>query len=71
MLGLGVGPAVPRARACRWALPGLRPDLQLSPAAPGPDASPQWPLADPVRWRYFELGAAAMRMLRHWSLGDP
>jgi putative peptide zinc metalloprotease protein len=28
-------------------------------------------LADPVRGRYFKLGAAAMRLLRHWSLGDP
>ncbi len=52
-------------------LPSLRPDLQLSPAAPDPDGSPQWTLADPVRGRYFKLGAAAMRMLRHWSLGDP
>jgi putative peptide zinc metalloprotease protein len=24
-----------------------------------------------VRGRYFKLGAAAMRLLRHWSLGDP
>ncbi|WP_325918886.1 biotin/lipoyl-binding protein [Pseudomonas frederiksbergensis] len=52
-------------------LPSLRPDLQLSAAAPDPDGSPQWTLADPVRGRYFKLGAAAMRMLRHWSLGDP
>lgn len=52
-------------------LPSLRSDLQLSPAAPDPDGSPQWTLADPVRGRYFKLGAAAMRMLRHWSLGDP
>ncbi|HZX16040.1 MAG TPA: biotin/lipoyl-binding protein [Pseudomonas sp.] len=52
-------------------LPSLRPDLQLSSAAPDPDGSPQWTLADPVRGRYFKLGAAAMRLLRHWSLGDP
>lgn len=24
-----------------------------------------------MRGRYFKLGAAAMRLLRHWSLGDP
>ncbi|MCQ4261637.1 peptidase M50 [Stutzerimonas stutzeri] len=52
-------------------LPRLRSDLQLSAAAPDPDGSPQWTLADPVRGRYYKLGAAAMRLLRHWSLGDP
>ena len=52
-------------------LPSLRADLQLSPAAPALDGSPRWTLADPVRGRYFKLGAAAMRLLRHWSLGDP
>jgi putative peptide zinc metalloprotease protein len=51
-------------------LPALRADLQLSPAAPALDGSPRWTLADPVRGRYFKLGAAAMRLLRHWSLGD-
>ncbi|MDN6873847.1 biotin/lipoyl-binding protein [Pseudomonas citronellolis] len=52
-------------------LPALRPDLSLSPAAAGFDGSPQWTLADPLRGRYFKLGAAAVRLLRHWSLGDP
>jgi putative peptide zinc metalloprotease protein len=52
-------------------LPSLRADLQLSAAAPALDGSPRWTLADPVRGRYFKLGAAAMRLLRHWSLGDP
>ncbi|WP_176514243.1 site-2 protease family protein [Pseudomonas faucium] len=51
-------------------LPALRPDLQLSPGAPGLDGAPQWTLADPLRGRYFKLGAAAMRLLRHWALGD-
>ncbi|AZD32935.1 Membrane-fusion protein [Pseudomonas chlororaphis subsp. aurantiaca] len=51
-------------------LPSLRADLQLSAAAPALDGSPRWTLADPVRGRYFKLGAAAMRLLRHWSLGD-
>lgn len=51
-------------------LPCLRPDLQLSVAAADPDGSPQWTLADPVRGRYFKFGAAAMRLLRHWPLGD-
>lgn len=51
-------------------LPSLRADLQLSAAAPAIDGSPRWTLADPVRGRYFKLGTAAMRLLRHWSLGD-
>jgi len=50
-------------------LPSLRADLQLSPAGPALDGSPQWTLADPLRGRYFKLGATAMRMLRHWQLG--
>lgn len=52
-------------------LPSLRADLQLQAAAPALDGSPRWTLADPLRGRYFKLGAAAMRLLRHWSLGDP
>ncbi|WBM33511.1 MULTISPECIES: HlyD family efflux transporter periplasmic adaptor subunit [Pseudomonas] len=51
-------------------LPPLRPDLQLSAATPGLDGSPQWTLADPLRGKYFKLGAPAMRLLRHWALAD-
>ncbi|MBX8501308.1 biotin/lipoyl-binding protein [Pseudomonas cichorii] len=53
------------------ALPSLRADLQLTSAAPALDGSPRWTLADPIRGRYFKLGAQAIRLLRHWSLGDP
>ncbi|WP_416771236.1 biotin/lipoyl-binding protein [Pseudomonas sp. RHF3.3-3] len=52
-------------------LPSLRADLQLTPASAALDGSPRWTLADPVRGRYFKLGAQAIRLLRHWSLGDP
>lgn len=52
-------------------LPALRADLQLSAGAPGLDGAPQWTLADPLRGKYFKLGAPAMRLLRHWALGDP
>lgn len=52
-------------------LPGLRADLQLSSAAPALDGAPQWTLADPLRGRYFKLGAEAIRLLRHWHLGNP
>ncbi|WP_332823134.1 biotin/lipoyl-binding protein [Stutzerimonas kunmingensis] len=51
-------------------LPALRPDLQLTAAAPALDGAPQWTLADPLRGRYFKLGVAAMRLLRHWASGD-
>lgn len=51
-------------------LPALRPDLQLSDAAPANDGAPRWVLADPLRGRYFQLGEAAMRLLRHWPLGE-
>src|SRR3990167_4707067 len=51
-------------------LPALRADLQLSAAGPALDGSPQWTLADPLRGRYFKLGGAAMRLLRHWRLGQ-
>ena len=51
-------------------LPALRPDLQLSVAAPALDGAPQWTLVDPLRGRYFKLGVAAMRLLRHWTEGD-
>lgn len=53
------------------ALPALRADLQLSAASPALDGAPQWTLADPLRGRYFKLGASAIRLLQHWSLGDP
>lgn len=51
-------------------LPGLREDLQLSASSPALDGSPRWTLADPVRGRYFKLGSQAIRLLRHWALGD-
>ncbi len=52
-------------------LPGLRDDLQLTPASPALDGSPRWTLADPISGRYYKLGAQAIRLLRHWGLGDP
>ncbi|MEE4631907.1 HlyD family efflux transporter periplasmic adaptor subunit [Pseudomonas alliivorans] len=51
-------------------LPGLRADLQLTSAPAALDGSPRWTLADPVRGRYFKLGTQAIRLLRHWALGD-
>ncbi len=52
-------------------LPPLRDDLQITNSAPALDGSPQWTLTDTVAGRYFKLNAAAIRLLRHWSLGQP
>lgn len=52
-------------------LPPLRNDLQLSEAAPTFDGAPQWLLNDPLRARYFKLGEAAVRLLRHWDSSTP
>ena len=52
-------------------LPPLRDDLHLSPAAPARDGSPQWTLADTISGRYFKLNGSAIRLLRHWALGEP
>ncbi|ROP58369.1 putative peptide zinc metalloprotease protein [Enterobacter sp. BIGb0383] len=52
-------------------LPPLRDDLHLSPAAAARDGSPQWTLADTLSGRYFKLNSTAIRLLRHWALGEP
>ena len=52
-------------------LPALRADLQLTSAAPNLQGAPQWMLVDAITGRYYKLTAAAMRLLRHWSLGQP
>nr|WP_318381471.1 HlyD family efflux transporter periplasmic adaptor subunit [uncultured Enterobacter sp.] len=51
-------------------LPALRDDLQLCAAPPALDGSPQWTLADTLAGRYFKLSGSAMRLLRHWALGE-
>lgn len=51
-------------------LPALREDLQLSPASDSPGGAPQWTLVDTLAGRYFKLSGNAIRLLRHWSLGD-
>lgn len=52
-------------------LPALREDLQISGPVPALDGSPQWTLVDTISGHYFKLSAAAIRLLRHWSLQDP
>ncbi|MEQ8603910.1 MAG: peptidase [Marivibrio sp.] len=50
------------------ALPPLREDLRLLPAAADRDGAPGWTIFDPVRNRYFRIGHAAYEMLRRWRL---
>lgn len=52
------------------ALPALREDLSLYPAAPAADGSPAWHLADPAANRFYHLGWAAFEILARWQLGS-
>ena len=51
-------------------LPRLRGDLALLPGPPDRLGLPSWTVHDPARNRFFQLGAAAVEMLRRWHLGD-
>lgn len=53
------------------ALPPLREDLRLLPAAPNRDGSPAWMVQDPVGNRFFRLGWLEFEVLSRWSLRDP
>lgn len=52
------------------ALPPLREDLRLLPAAAARDGSPRWVIFDPVRHRYFQIGLEAFELLSRWSAGS-
>ncbi|HSM42371.1 MAG TPA: biotin/lipoyl-binding protein, partial [Afifellaceae bacterium] len=52
------------------ALPPLREDLRLLPAAPARDGSPRWVIFDPARHRYFQIGLEAFELLSRWSAGS-
>ncbi|MCH9671101.1 MAG: peptidase M50, partial [Gammaproteobacteria bacterium] len=51
------------------ALPRLREELHIVPGAPFADGAPSWTLIDPVRNRYFAIGAEELSMLGAWSAG--
>ncbi len=53
------------------ALPPIRRDLRLLPAAPEPGGAPMWTIHDPVRDRFFRIGALARDLLARWSAGRP
>lgn len=53
------------------ALPPLRQDLALHPAAPSFDGAPAWNLHDPAANRFYRIDWAAFEILSRWHLGDP
>ena len=64
--GVGVG-----ARAGAIALPALRDELRLLPAAANHDGSPAWMVQDPVNNRFFRIGWIDFEMLLRWTIGSP
>jgi putative peptide zinc metalloprotease protein len=59
------GPSLPAA------LPALREDLRLLPAAANRDGSPAWMIQDPVGNRFFRVGWLEFALLSRWHLGTP
>ena len=53
------------------ALPPLREELRLLPAAPNPDGSPAWMVQDPVNNRFFRIGWVDFELLLRWARGTP
>ena len=57
------------AAAQPTALPMLREDLRVEPAAPLASGAPAWVIYDPARHRYFQIGRRVVEMLSFWALG--
>jgi putative peptide zinc metalloprotease protein len=53
------------------ALPPLRGELQLRPAAAHADGSPAWVIQDPVTNQFFRLGWLEFELLSRWHLRVP
>jgi len=51
-------------------LPRLRDDLSLLPGPAAENGGPTWTIHDPVRNRYYRIGAEAFALLRHWQRGE-
>ncbi len=51
------------------ALPQLRDELRLLPAAPNHDGSPAWMVNDPVCNRFYRIGWVDFELLLRWPLG--
>lgn len=52
------------------ALPVLRDDLEIVPAAAQTNGAPSWVIFDPVSNRYFEVGRELLDMLMLWRAGS-
>jgi putative peptide zinc metalloprotease protein len=53
------------------ALPPLREELRLLPAAANHDGSPAWMVHDPINNRFFRVGWLDFEMLLRWTQGNP
>jgi putative peptide zinc metalloprotease protein len=53
------------------ALPPLREELQLHPAAAHADGSPAWVIQDPVTNAFYRIGWLEFELLSRWALGAP
>ena len=53
------------------ALPALREELRLLPAAANHDGSPAWMVQDPVNNRFFRIGWLDFEVLLRWTQGSP
>lgn len=51
------------------ALPVLRDDLEIAPAAPQANGAPAWVIFDPAANRHFEIGRETLDMLLVWRAG--
>ena len=51
-------------------LPALRPDLHVLRVGSFRDGSPRYRIQDPLRNRFFELGAHDVELLSHWQGGE-
>ena len=59
------------AEAGAVALPALRDELRLLPAAANHDGSPAWMVQDPVCNRFFRIGWIDFEILLRWAIGSP
>lgn len=57
--------------SAKVALPALREELRLLPAAANHDGSPAWMVHDPINNRFFRIGWLDFEMLLRWSQGSP
>lgn len=64
------GPGNPNGSAEDVSLPQMRQELRLTSGAVDLAGNPTWLLFDPARYKYFQLGQRAFRILCEWSAGS-